>query len=425
MKSIADFFCFDERNTDLKTECFAGLVCFTAVSYVFLLVPSVLSRTGVSFSSAYFAALLAFAVANIFGGLKVNQPLVLRPSIVICAYYVYIIILSEGASCFEGLGILLTAAVLFAGVSACGWRQKIIDTVPSVLREGMPAGIGLMLIVLGLRFGKILVSSPFGLAAVGDIVNPVMYVSLLGLVLIIVFNKNKVKFSVLLGMLITGIISYELDYIAELPGLFRIPVGQEKMFWGISFEHFAEHIIYVLVILLTVIIESTAVITDRNISSETVMEAERIDSAGSLFSAALGMVPQVFSPEGRAASLCGGRTGLVPVTAGVLAVIMLFCEPVMREIAEMPAVYVPALIITGCQLFARVKDCVSADLTEQVPLLLMLIIMGLTGNIATGIGGGTVLYVLLALLCRKKEKISRGLYFLTVMFCGYFIYMVI
>lgn len=423
MKSIADFFCFDERNTDFKSECFAGLACFTATAYIFLLVPSVLSRAGVSFSSAYFATLLAFAAANLACGVLVNLPLLLRPSIVLCAYYVYIAILSEGASCYEGLGILLTAAFLFVGMSVCGWRQKIIGAVPGVLRSGVPAGIGLLLIVLGFRLGKILVPSPFGLVAVGDIVNPVMYVSLLGLLLTAVLIANKVRFAVLVGMMISGIISYELDYIARLPGLFRIPVGLEKIFWGISFENFELHLFFVPVIILTAIFESSAVISDD--ADEQLTAVQRADSLGSLFSAALGMVPMIYAPEGKTAALCGGRTGMVPVTAGLLGLIMIFCEPVMREIAEMPAVYVPALIISGSHLFARIKDCIAADLTEQLALVTMLIIMALTANIATGIGSGMVLYVLLALFSGQREKISPELCLLALVFCSYFVYMVI
>lgn len=446
MEKIRKYFAVDQRNTDIVTECMAGVVAFASLSYVFLLVPAIFSFAGVSFSSAYFAVLVSFAVANIYSGITTNTPDLLRPSIVCGAYYVYIIILSSGASAYEGLGILLVSAALFAILSFTGWRGRIYRAVPGVLREGTAAGIGLLLVFLGLRLGNIIVPSPFGLAALGNIVNPIMYVSLLGLLITAVFVVNKLKYAVLLGMLITGIISYELDYIAVFPGLFKIPVGLEQTFWGLSFTNIDIHFIYCLAILLTALLESSAVVASENVCPEDLTEENiiveiteqkekdkhfsivnscKVDALGTVFSACLGMVPMVCAPEAKISDFCWGKTGLVPLMAGFLGIVMLFCEPVMREIAEMPAVFVPALIIVGSRLLLRLRIVAIRELQDQVPLCLMLAVMALTADIAAGIGSGTVMYVMIRLFSGQYREISRELYFLTAVFCAYFIYWVI
>ena len=425
MDKIREYFSLKERNTDLRTECIAGITAFLTVSYGFLLIPAIMSRIGISFSSAYFSVMLAFSVANIYLGISTDLPLLLRPSIVVAVYYAYIVVLSVGATCYEGTAVLVFAGVSMVVMSLSGWREKIVSKIPAVLRIGITAGIGLMMLILGLRLGKIIVSSPFALAAVGDIVNPVMFVSLLGLVITTVFCVNKIKGAVLWGMLISGAVSYELDYIADLPGLFKIPVGLEKLTWGISLENFDRYVFLCIVILLTAIFESSAVIIGNDFTNKSVRAANKADSVGTLFSACLGMVPMVFSPEARIVEICRGKTGVVPLVAGILGMVMIFCEPVMCEIAEMPAVFVPALIITGAGLLIRLKETDTSDMANLIPVFVMLTIMAVTSNIAAGIGSGVILYVLLRSFSGRSNEITKELYLLAVLFLGYYMYMLI
>ena len=103
------------------------------------------------------------------------------------------------------------------------------------------------------------------------------------------------------------------------------------------------------------------------------------------------------------------------VTA-ILFGVLLFCAPLSRMMAEVPAITAPVLILSGAFLMESVTDIDWKDYTEAFPAFFTLLLMPLSFSIATGIGVGFVLYVFLKAVAGKGQRVHPLLYALSILF---------
>ena len=80
----------------------------------------------------------------------------------------------------------------------------------------------------------------------------------------------------------------------------------------------------------------------------------------------------------------GGRTGLTALTTGILFLACIFIAPIAAIIPA--AATSAALIYVGVLMLSGLKNVHFDDLTEIVPVALMLISMPISGSIGHGIG---------------------------------------
>lgn len=79
----------------------------------------------------------------------------------------------------------------------------------------------------------------------------------------------------------------------------------------------------------------------------------------------------------------GGRTGLTALTTGILFLACIFIAPIAAIIPA--AATSAALIYVGVLMLSGLKNVHFDDLTEIVPVALMLISMPISGSIGHGI----------------------------------------
>ena len=104
MERLRQWFAFEERRTDFRTEALAGLTTFISMMYILVVNPSVLSRAGIDFGGAYIATVVASIVATLIMGIVANYPIAIAPGIGINAYFVFTVIISDGVPWQEALG---------------------------------------------------------------------------------------------------------------------------------------------------------------------------------------------------------------------------------------------------------------------------------------------------------------------------------
>lgn len=424
MRGLGRFSALAEDEFDFRTEAEAGLAGFMALAYTFLVNALLLERAGVFFGEAYMALVLSFAVANIAAALLTRQPLILVPGIAVNMYFSYIIVVSNGIPYGEGLALLLFASLTFGVISFSGWRQKIMDAVPLVIRQGMRAGVGALLLLLGLSFGGIIVVSPFQLTSFGDLGNPAAYLTVSGFLLTAGLKINKVRGAYFAGMVFTAAGAIMLGCIDWPGGIFCLPAGMERTICGWSFNNLAEHLGFGLMLLFIMLFDSSIAVSalfEGKDSQNSLAVCYKADSAGGIISAFLGVAPAVYTPEAAVACQYGGKTGLVPAVAACIGLAALFCGPIVRELACCPAVIAPLLIFTGLELFSSIGRVMCKDMPETVSVYLMVFLMALTNNPALGLGAGIVLFVLLKLLSGCREELTGEMYGLAMVFVLYFI----
>lgn len=114
----------------------------------------------------------------------------------------------------------------------------------------------------------------------------------------------------------------------------------------------------------------------------------------------------------------GARTGLASVVTGFLFLLAIFFAPIFTAIPGFATA--PALIFVGFLMVSAILKVDFEDATEAVPAYLCLIAMPLMYSISEGIAIGVISYVIINVICGKKEKITPLMYVLAVLFvCKY------
>jgi AGZA family xanthine/uracil permease-like MFS transporter len=137
-----------------------------------------------------------------------------------------------------------------------------------------------------------------------------------------------------------------------------------------------------------------------------IRQAFLADSSGAMLGAALGTSTTTAYIESTAGVKEGGRTGLTAVFVAVLFVLALFLSPLAHTVPVYATA--PALLFVACLMAASLGAIVWEDATEYIPALTIAFLMPLTYSIATGIGLGFIVYVVLKALTGRVSQINAA-----------------
>ena len=110
---LNDFFKFDENNTNLKTEIFAGLTTFLAMAYILGVNPAILGDAGMPQSGVFFATAFVAAISSIILGLFSKYPMTIASGMGYNALFSYTIVIGMGKSWVVGLAAVFVSSLVF------------------------------------------------------------------------------------------------------------------------------------------------------------------------------------------------------------------------------------------------------------------------------------------------------------------------
>ena len=252
--------------------------------------------------------------------------------------------------------------------------------------------------------------------------------ALLGLILIGVLEKFKVKGSVLITIGGISVLYYLINWqlpsfdFSQIGAAFRDfgDIGISGVFEAQSWKDaFSGEIIGGVLAAIMLIVTFCLVdmfdtigtlygaaqqanLLDENGDPINVEKCMTCDSVGTVTGAILGTSTCTTFVESSAGVAAGGRTGLTSVVTAACFALCLFLTPlasIVPTCATAPAlIYVGVLILKG---FANVD---MSDMRSAIPAFLTLIMMPMTYSISNGIGIGAIAYVLLSLFTGKFRK---------------------
>jgi len=115
------------------------------------------------------------------------------------------------------------SGALFLFLSLFGFREKLIDGIPSSLKEAIAVGIGLFVAMIGFQWSGIIVGSPSTLVSLGSLRSAPVLLSLFGLVLTVILVAARVRGALLWGILATGLAGLPLGVVQYHGILGRVP----------------------------------------------------------------------------------------------------------------------------------------------------------------------------------------------------------
>jgi AGZA family xanthine/uracil permease-like MFS transporter len=428
---VKEWFKFDERKTDLSTEIVAGMTTFVTMAYILVVNPAVLSKTGMDFNGVFVATILASVIGTLIMGIFANYPIAIAPGMGMNAYFAFAVVIAMGIAWQQALGAVFIASVIFMVLSLTQFRKALIDAIPISLKQGITAGIGLFITFIGLQNAKLIVSSPATVVTMGNLEDPVTFLSVIGLVITAVLMVNRVKGAIFLGMIITAVIAFFQGAIVLPESFFAVPTGLDKTFMQMDVPGASSLIAIIFTFLIVTLFDTTGTMLGigaqagliKNGQFPNIRGALMADATASTIGAMLGTSPTSSYVESGAGVAAGGRTGFTSVVVAILFLLMLFCAPIAQMLAAIPAVTSPALIIVGFLMMNGLHLIDWTNMEEAFPAFLTIIMMPLCYSITAGVGIGFIIYTFLKIFQGKVRDVHPMMYIFTILFIIQLVFM--
>lgn len=467
---VGKFFKLEGRKTSFTRELRAATATFLTMAYIILVNATILMDSGGTCSASdctdagnqtdcrlkpnagyekclsklksdlIVGTALSSMIGSLAMGLLANLPLGLAPGMGANAYVAYNLVGFHGSgpmSYKTAMAVVLVEGCAFLAIAVLGLRAKLARLIPSSVRLGCAAGIGLFIAFVGLQAhqGVGLVgpdastlvtltackdtSPTSGECNGGMMQSPTFWLGFVGFVIMCFGLMKDIKGSMIYGMLFVTLISWirgisvtifphtplgdsSYDYFLRVVDFHKI----ESTFCAISFTGFNKSqvwvalatLLYVDVLATTGTLYTMAEVGGL-VNEEGAFEGEymayMVDAGATIVGSALGVSPIATYVESTAGIREGGRTGLTAVIIGIYFGLSVFFTPLITSVP--PWAVGPSLVMVGVLTMKVVKDIEWDNIREGVPAFVTMILMPLTYSISNGIVGGIGMYIALGL----------------------------
>lgn len=424
-------FGFDASTMTVKKEIIGGLTTFFTMAYILAVNPAILSETGMDPGALFTTTALSAIVATLMMAIYAKLPFVLAPGMGLNAFFAYTIVLLMGYTWQFALTAVFLEGLLFILFTITGLRQKLVDTVPSVMHHAISAGIGLFLAFLGLKSGGLIVDNAATLITLGDLNNPSVALTVIGLILTSILLVKKVSGAFLIGILLTALIGIPLG-VTSFNGITSLPPSIRPIFLQFQWHEVLSIDMFICVITLlftdmfdtigTVIgVSQRAGMVDEQGRIRNMNKAFMADAVGTTLGAALGSSTVTTFVESASGISAGGRSGLTAFTAAICFAFALFFAPLFMMIP--PQATASVLVLVGLMMTAGISHIDFTNYRTAVPCFICVIMMPFTNSIANGILLGFLTYVTIALGCGKWKDLGLMSYAIALLALLKFLYL--
>lgn len=442
------FFKLKEHNTDVKTECIAGVTTFMTMAYILAVNPGILGDAGMDTGAVFTATALASAIASFLMALTANLPFVLSAGMGLNAYFAYTVCGNMGYSWQVALAAVFVEGIIFIILSLTSVREAVFNAIPQTLKIAVSVGIGLFITFIGLQNAHVVVDSStlVGLFSFSGSVKAgtfnsegiTVLLALIGILVTAILVIKQVKGNILIGIFITWILGIicqliglyvpnpDAGFYSLIPtALFSMPASVAPTVMKMSFDgiQILEFAVVVFAFLFVDMFDtlgtligcaSKADMLDKDGKLPGIKGALFSDAVGTTVGAMLGTSTITTFVESSSGIAEGGRTGLTSIVSGLLFLLALFFSPIFLTIPSFATA--PALVIVGFLMIQQVTKIKFDDLPEAIPAFITIFAMPFMYSISEGIALGVISYVVINLVVGKAKKITPLMYVLAVLF---------
>ncbi|MCT4791539.1 MULTISPECIES: NCS2 family permease [Exiguobacterium] len=416
------------HDTTVKREIQAGFITFITMAYILFVNPTILSEAGIPQDQAFSATIVATLIGTLLMGFYANLPIAVAPGMGLNAYFTYTLVIGEKIPYQTALSVVFVAGIIFLLLSLSPLRTKLIEVIPTTIKLAITGGIGLFIASLGLKMSGILVADPATLITIGSLTSPEALVTLVGLLVAAILTVKRVPGGLLYAMVLSGVLAFltgELTFSKTLIALPTLPEGilvanplsavQDVIQYGL----FSGVLSFVLVTMFDTTGTMVAVGEQAGLIEEdgSLKNSERAllsDSTAMIVGSMFGTSPTTAYVESASGVAAGGRTGLTSVTVGILFALSAVFGPIVQSISSVPAITAPALLLVGALMLQNIKQIQWEDFSEAFTAFMIIIIMPLSGSIATGIAFGFIIYPIMKAV--QKQRVHFLIYLFAVLF---------
>ena len=425
----------DRESTTPWRELLAGITTFASMAYILVVNPDMLALTGMNHAALVTATALSAAVGSLLMAFSTNYPIALAPGMGLNAFFTFTLCGQLELPWQGALSMVFWSGILFLVLSLTRFREEILHAIPSPLRIGIQAGIGLFIIMIGLKnLGLIDDPKPGWMAL--RFQSPESWIPLVlgfaGLLLALVLFRLRIAGALLLTIILVTLagawisidgaaITKKPESIVAMPPSLA-PIGCQ-IDWLYPFRHWETVWIAFATLLFVDLFDSIGTLIgvgrQANLNDESgelprLKQALASDAAATAIGACLGSSTTTAYIESATGVRAGGRTGWTAITVAACFLLALFFYPL---IAVAPgAAVVPALLLVGGLMMKSLVDLKKEDWQSQIGALTIVLAIPLKFQIAEGIATGLVVYTVLMIASRRARELHWILLTLSLLF---------
>ena len=440
IERLARFFGVSAAGSSVRTEIIAGVSTYMALSYIILVNPAVLAAAGMDAGAVMMATCLASALATVWMAFHANYPIALAPGM---GHNFFFAITVCGPIAAGGLGYSWQAALagvfvsgsIFLVASLWGLRARIITLVPAHLKTSIAVGIGLLIAVVGLRWGGLLVARPGLYIGLGGLGEPPVLLTLFGLTVMAVLTVARVSAALVVGILVTTLLA-ALTGLVQLQGLVAWPPSIAPTLFALDFGGLFRHADFLSVVFVFFFVDlfdtvGTLIgVSQRagfmvNGELPRARQALTADAVGTVAGSLLGTSTVTSYVESAAGVAAGGKTGFAALVTAALLAGSIFFRPLVEVVGAgfdvgggvvLYPILAPALILIGVFMMHGIGDIAWNDPLQAIPAFLTVVMMPLTTNITEGISFGFISTSVLYLASGKAKSLHWGVHVIAACF---------
>jgi AGZA family xanthine/uracil permease-like MFS transporter len=469
--TLANYFGFEEHNTDLRTEIIAGITTFLTMSYIVVVNPSILvDQPGNGFVDGtaiqgYTAGevqamlavvtIVAAAIATLIMALYANRPFAQAPGLGLNAFFAFTVIGALGVPWETALAAVVVEGVLFIILTLIGAREYVIKLFPEPVKFAVGSGIGLFLAIIGLQAMHVVAGDPatfiqFNPAFAED---PLAIISVVGLFVTFLLYTKGVPGSIILGIILTTIASYaaaaagyaaltsagptaplytpaelapETSFtystaaydISPLVGAFIEGLGNIEAL-GFSLIVFTFFFVDFFDTAGTLTgVSQTAGFLDEDGNLPDIDKPLLSDAIGTTIGGMIGTSTVTTYIESSTGVEEGGRTGMTALVVALLFLASLAIVPLAAAI-PLHASHI-ALVVVAVLMLQNIGDIEWDNFAHAVPAGLTIFVMPFTFSIAYGIAAGIISYPLVKAAQGEWRDVHVGQWVMAAAFVMYF-----
>ncbi|MBI4559384.1 MAG: NCS2 family permease [Candidatus Hydrogenedentes bacterium] len=442
MNTLDRYFGILESGSSVRREVVGGITTFTTMSYIVFVQPTILGTVpGMEFGSVLMATCLSSALACFIMGLFARYPFALAPGMGENFLFAFTVCSTfpggMGFSWQAGLTIVLLSGVLFMLLSIFRTREKVLEVLPDCLKNAIGPAIGLFITFVGLQWGGIVVISPTTMVKLGDLGHATALLSVFGVGLIAVLTAWGFRGAILVGILVTSILSLTFgaiplphDTVAlSFSTFFGLNVSELVSRWDDAF-------VAVALFFFLVLFDSVGTFVGLGKQAGFIKEDEKLprigraffsDASATCIGALFGTSTVTAYIESATGIAAGARTGFAAVVTGLCFLAAVAFAPIIHIVGQDvgPAFYgvaptdlhvsmypavAPALIFVGFMMLAPLRRVKWEDVTESLPAFLTIAMMVFGFGITEGIACGCISFAGLKLLSGRAREAHPAMY---------------
>jgi len=440
------FFQITKRGSTVSTEIRAGIVTFITMAYILPVNMGMLAAAGLDSGAAFMATALSAFLGTILMGLLAKLPFAQASGMGLNAFFAYTVVLTLGYSPSFALAAVFAEGIIFLILSLTGIRTQLLRVIPKQLRIPIAAGIGLFIMFIGFQNAGFVISNPSTLVEIAsDLMQPTVFLFLIGLLLTVVLWLKKVKGALLWGILggwVIGILTQLAGFYKVLPdagvyslipsGFFSAPPSIMPTlglcFGGLK-EAFASSQSFISFLSVTLTFLYVDIFDTLGTFAGVMTRTKMIDSKGEFPGAGLAFTSDAIATtagailgtstvttyvESSAGVEEGGRTGLTATTTAILFLLAIPFYPIIAAIPSFATA--PALVMVGIMMCSPLAEFEWSNPDVLVPGVVCMITMVIGYSISAGIMWGVLVWLVVQLIRGKASKTPFLLYVLGVLF---------